>query len=115
MSALKYAGNSKAALKINKSRFQERNIMSQMQFEKVVEEVKALSPAEQRRLQTLLETWLAPAPAPMTEEVFAHKLVECGVLSEVPSPITDLTPYQHRHPITTTGTPLSQVILEERR
>jgi hypothetical protein len=89
--------------------------MPQVQFEKVVEEVKALSPAEQRQLQALLETWLAPAPAPMTEEAFAHKLVECGVLSEVPPPITDFTPYQHRHPITTTGTPLSQVILEERR
>jgi hypothetical protein len=51
----------------------------------------------------------------MTEGEFAHKLVAFGVLSEVTAPITDLTPYQNRQPITTTGKPLSEVILEERR
>jgi hypothetical protein len=89
--------------------------MAQVQFDKVVEEVKALAPAEQRQLRALLDAFLASTPAPMTEEAFAHKLVECGVLSAVTPPITDLTPYQHRQPITTTGKPLSEVILEERR
>jgi len=67
--------------------------MTQVQFEKVLEEVKALSPAEQRKLRTLLDTFLAPADAPMTEDEFAHKLVAFSVLSEIKSPITDLAPY----------------------
>ena len=89
--------------------------MTQVQFEKVVEEVKALSPAEQRKLRTMLDTFLAPADAPMTEDEFARKLVEFGVLSEVKPPITDLASYQKRQPVETTGKPLSEVILEERR
>jgi hypothetical protein len=46
--------------------------MTQVQFEKVVEEVKVLSPAEQRQLRTLLDTLLASADAPMTENEFAY-------------------------------------------
>ena len=92
-----------------------RHVMAQRPFDKVVEEVKALSPAEQRQLRALLDTFLALTPAPMTEDAFAHKLVECGVLSAVTPPMTDLTPYQHRQPVTTMGKPLSEVILEERR
>ena len=86
-----------------------------MQFAKVIEEVKALLPGEQRKLRTWLDEFLASADAPMTEDEFVHKLVEFGVLSEVKPPITDLTPYQNRQPVDTTGKPLSEVILEERR
>ena len=89
--------------------------MTQVQFEKVVEEVKALSPAEQRKLRTMLDTFLAPADAPMAEDEFARKLVEFGVLREVKPPITDLASYQKRQPVETTGKPLSEVILVERR
>lgn len=87
--------------------------MAHEQFTKVLEEVKALSPAEQRQLQAWLDTLLATAP--MTEDAFAHHLVDVGILSEVTPLPTDLTPYQHRQPIETTGKPLSEVILEERR
>jgi hypothetical protein len=93
----------------------ERNTTAPMQFDKVLEEVKALSPAEQRQLRALLDTFLAAPSAPMTEDEFAHKLMECGILSEVTPPITDLAPYQNCRPITTIGKPLSEVILEERR
>jgi hypothetical protein len=51
----------------------------------------------------------------MTEEAFAYALREAGLLSEVKPPITDFTPYQHRQPIETTGKPLSEIIIEERR
>jgi hypothetical protein len=87
--------------------------MAQVQFEKVVEDVKALTPAEQQQLRAWLDTLCAPAP--MTEEAFAYELCEAGLLSEVKPPITDFTPYQHRQPIETTGKPLSEVIIEERR
>ena len=89
--------------------------MGQLQFEKVVQEIKALSPAEQWQLRALLDTLLAPTAAPMTEDECAHKLVEFGVLSEVKPPIIDFAPYQNRQPVETTGKPLSEVILEERR
>jgi hypothetical protein len=89
--------------------------MTQVQFEKVIEEVKALSPAEQRQLRTLLDTFLTSADAPMTENEFAYRLVQSGILSEIKLPITNLAPYQNRQPVETTGKPLSEVILEERR
>jgi hypothetical protein len=88
--------------------------MTHLPFDKVVEEVKALSPAEQRQLWSILDTIVAGA-APLTEDEFAHKLVEFGILSEVKLPITDFTPYQNRQPVKTTGKPLSEVIMEERR
>ena len=87
--------------------------MAHGQFEKIVEDVKTLSPAEQRQLRAWLDTVLPQAP--MTEDAFAHHLVDIGILSEMELPLTDLTPYQHRQPIETTGKPLSEVILEERR
>lgn len=89
--------------------------MAHLPFQTVVEAIKTLSPVEQQQLRAILDTILAGATAPMTEAEFAHKLVEFGILNEVKAPITDLTPYQGRHPVTTTGKPLSEVILEERR
>jgi len=88
--------------------------MAHGQFEKVLEDVKALSPEEQRQLRAWLDRVCDPAPAPMTEEEFAHQLRAAGLLSEVKPPITDFTPYLHRQPIETTGKPLSEVIIEER-
>ncbi len=89
--------------------------MAHVQFDKVVEDVKALSPAQQQQLRVLLDTFLAPAVPQLTEGEFEHKLVEAGILSEVKPPITDFTPYQNRQPVETTGKPLSEVIIEERR
>ena len=51
----------------------------------------------------------------MTRNEFAYKLVDLDVLSEVKPSITDLAPNQNRQPVETTGKPLSEVILEERR
>lgn len=89
--------------------------MEQLQFEKVVQAIKAFSPTEQWQLQALLDTLLAPTAASLTEDEWAHKLVEFGILSEVKPPITDFAPYQNRQPVETMGKPLSEVILEERR
>lgn len=89
--------------------------MAHLPFDKVVEEVKALSPAEQRQSRVILDTIVAGTAAPMTEDEFAHKLVEFGILNEAKPPITDFTPYQNRQPVKTTGKPLSEVIQEERR
>jgi hypothetical protein len=87
--------------------------MAQTPLEQVMEDVQALSAAEQRQLRAWLETVVAPPP--LTEEAFAHHLVAVGLLRDVKAPLADLTPYQYRQPIETTGKPLSEVILEERR
>ena len=84
-------------------------------FEKVVELVKELNPAEQWRLRDLLDVWLAPPQAPLTEEELAQELLREGILDHVPPPITDLTPYQNRKPVDIQGEPLSETILKERR
>jgi hypothetical protein len=87
--------------------------MAQTSLEQVMEEVKALTPAEQRQLHDWLATMVAPAP--LTEEAFARHLVAVGLLSELPRRLTDLTSSQDRQPVATSGPPLSEVILEERR
>jgi hypothetical protein len=89
--------------------------MASVDFNQVVEIVKALTPAEQWRLRDLLEVWLAPPEAPMTEEEFEQELLRQGILDHVPPPITDLTPYQHRKPVEVIGKPVSETIIEERR
>jgi hypothetical protein len=89
--------------------------MAHGQFEKILEDVKALSPEEQRQLRDWLDRSCATAPAPMTEEEFAQHLRAAGLLSEVKPLIPDFTPYQHRQPIETTGKPLSEIFIEERR
>ena len=71
--------------------------MAQVQFEKVVEDVKALTPAEQQQLRAWLDTLCAPAPAPMTEEAFAYEMREAGLLREVKPPIPDFTPSHPDH------------------
>ncbi len=63
--------------------------------------MKALSPAEQRQPRAWLDMVLAQAP--MTEDAFAHHLVDIGILSEMEPPLTDLTPYQHGSRTTAAG------------
>lgn len=87
--------------------------MAVVRFEQVLADVQALTPAEQQQLQAWLAT--RSAPPPLTEEAFAAALCAAGLLNEVKPPLTDFTPYQHREPITTTGQPLSEILIEERR
>ncbi len=88
--------------------------MANENFNKVVEAVKALTPAEQWRLRDLLDVFLAPPQTAITEEEFEQELVKEGLIS-VPPPITDFTPYQNRKPIEVKGKPVSETIIEERR
>jgi hypothetical protein len=86
-----------------------------MTLDQVMEEVRALTPDEQWQLRGLLDTGWATPPSPPTEEAFEQELVKLGILSEIPPPVTDFTPYQNRKPVEVQGKPLSEVILEERR
>jgi hypothetical protein len=89
--------------------------MTTSNLDRVIEEVKALTPADQRKLRELLDELLVPPAPQMTEEEFEQHLLAKGVISEIPSPITDLTPFQNRKLMEVEGKPLSDTVIEERR
>jgi hypothetical protein len=84
-------------------------------LETVIEQVKALSPDDQRRLHRLLQEKLAAAGPAKSEDDFERELLAQGLLTRIPPPITDLTPYQNRRTVRVEGQPLSEQIIEERR
>ncbi len=82
-------------------------------LQKIVEEAKTLSLAEQRELRAQLELFLPLAPSASTEGEYRRRLLVSGLLSRVPpaSPV----PRPERPPIRVKGKPISETILEERR
>lgn len=87
--------------------------MTTASFTQVVEEVQALSPADQEQLRA----WLAlrGMPTPLTEDTFAAALCVMGLLSVVKPSLPPCTSAPHGEPIPTTGPPLSDIIVAERR
>ena len=83
-------------------------------LDKILAEVKTLPLDEQRQLRDKLNEWLGAPQAQLSEAEFEQHLVKRGILSEVPPPITDLSPCLHRKPIQVKGKPLSETIIEER-
>lgn len=90
-------------------------IMTISSLDRIFEEVKTLTSEEQKSLRDLVDELLAKSSPRMTEEEFEQRLLEKGVISRIPSPITDLTPYRNRKLIEVKGKPLSETIIEERR
>lgn len=84
-------------------------------LDRVFEEVKALTPGEQKQLREMLDSLLESAAPQITEEEFEQRLLEKGIISRIPPPITDLAPYRDRKLIEVKGKPLSETIIEERR
>ena len=74
-------------------------------FHETLERVKALTPAEQRRLLYMLSTWI---------EVSAETVDEEPIVS-IPPPIADSSRYERRRLIQVRGKPVSETIIEERR
>jgi hypothetical protein len=48
------------------------------------------------------------------EKELDRMLMEAGLLTEVPLPVTDFSPWQNRQPVEVEGPPLSETIIEER-
>lgn len=90
-------------------------MMTTTNLDRVFEEVKALTPEEQMQLRDMLYALLAKNQAQTAEEEFERRLLERGVISRIPPPITDLTPYRDRKLLEVEGKPLSETIIEERR
>jgi hypothetical protein len=87
--------------------------MTSENLDRVLERVRALTAAERQELRTRLDAW--PKPSQSTEEDLDERLLSTGVISHIPTPLTDLAPYRRWKPIAVKGKPLSATISEERR
>jgi len=82
-------------------------------LDRVLEGVRALTPAERQELRNWLDA--VPAPSNATEDALDERLLAAGVIARVPAPITDLATYRRWKPIAIKGKPLSETVIEERR
>lgn len=86
--------------------------------ERVLNEIKALTPEEQQQVRAALDTMLPVTPGPqMTEEEFELMLVQKGILGgrrRAPSP-EEIESFRSYRPVEVKGKPVSETIIEERR
>lgn len=85
--------------------------------DKVLEEVKTLTPAEQRLVHNLLSSFLrSETTCPqMTEDDFLQMLLQKRIISNIPNPDEDVAEDNDFEPIEVQGQPLSKTVIEERR
>jgi hypothetical protein len=87
-------------------------------LDKIIEEVRALSPEELQQVRATVDSLLAETAQPqMTEEEFARYIAAKGVFS-LPEPerCEDAAArFDDYKPVTVMGKPLSEMIVEERR
>ena len=84
-------------------------------LDRIIDEARALPLAEQRQLRDELDRLVTAPTESELEDQFERQLVERGLLSAVPPPITDFSPYKNYKPIEVSGQPISEMIIEERR
>lgn len=89
--------------------------MTTANLDRLFEEVKRLTPEEQKGLRDLVDGLLVNCAPQVTEDEFEQRLLDRGIISRIPAPITDLTPYRNRKLIEVKGKPLSETIIEDRR
>jgi hypothetical protein len=89
--------------------------MTTSNVDRLLEEVKTLTPDEQRSLRDLVDELLVRSAPTMTEEEFEQHLLKKGVITRIPPRIRDETFYANRKLIEVKGKPVSEIIIEERR
>jgi len=89
--------------------------MTTSNLDRIREEVKALTPDEQRSLRDMIDELLAASAPQMTEDEFEQHLLRKGVISRIPPRIRDASFEANRKLIEVKGKPLSETIIEERR
>lgn len=87
--------------------------MASANLQRLLEELKALTPAERRELRQVLDTTLTLAPT--KEDELDHRLLLGGVISRVREPEGALGRPPERPLVEVRGKPLSETIVEERR
>lgn len=88
-------------------------------LDKIIEAVRMLPPDEQRQLIEQLRTIVpAAVSADEREDEFERELVAKGIIGAV-EPLTateeEIRQYRAYRPVTVTGQPISETIIEERR
>ncbi len=85
--------------------------------ERVLQEIKRLTPDELRQLRAALNEEEAVSKPKITEEEFEQYLLAEGVISEPKRHPTeeDLARFRAYKPVTVKGKPVSETIIEERR
>ncbi|MCU1266863.1 MAG: hypothetical protein JWM21_3181 [Acidobacteria bacterium] len=84
--------------------------------EKVLEEVKTLTPGEQRQVHHLLNSLLENQAHPQaTEGEFHQMLLKKGIICNIPNPADDADEDDEFEPVDVQGRPLSETVIEERR
>ena len=93
--------------------------MSSTSVERIIEEVKSLTADEQRKVKELIDSLLVtPAETPerlSPEDLVEQRLLERGVISEIPKRLPDPEQYRDFKPVEVKGKPVSETIIEERR
>ena len=89
--------------------------MSSANLEKVIEEVKALTPDEQRQVRKLLDELLEESTPISPGDLLARRLLESGMISRIPKRPRDPKRHKEFKPIEVKGKPVSETIIEERR
>ncbi|MDQ3256892.1 MAG: hypothetical protein M3R15_23865, partial [Acidobacteriota bacterium] len=98
-----------------RTRREERQQAMSATLDRIIEEVRALPSGEQRQLVEQLNAIVSSSPTEdEMEDAFERELMAEGVLGEV-KPLSDDDPefYAYR-PVTVTGKPVSETIIEER-
>ncbi|MDQ3253434.1 MAG: hypothetical protein M3R15_05940 [Acidobacteriota bacterium] len=84
-------------------------------LDKINEEMKALTPGELQQLRATVDSMIGERAEPlMSEDEFERYLVAKGVIAPVSSPAGEDAD-DDWEPITVTGQPLSEMVIEERR
>jgi hypothetical protein len=96
--------------------------MTHSEFNHLLGSINSLSQEQIRQLRHELDTRLAPAVVEGRQAVgqqvsmeMQRQLLEAGIIGEVRSPITDLTPYRNRRAVPIQGEPISETVIRERR
>jgi hypothetical protein len=89
--------------------------MTTSNLDRLMEEVKTLTPEEQRSLRDMVDGLLVKSSPKMTEEEFEQHLLKKGVISRIPPRIRDANFEANRKLIEVEGKPVSEIIIEERR
>lgn len=89
--------------------------MTTSTLDRIREELKALTPDEQRSLRDMVDELLVKSAPRITEEEFEQRLLKKGVISRIPPRIRDASFEANRKLIEVAGKPVSETIIEERR
>lgn len=93
--------------------------MSSASVEKIIEEVKSLTADEQRKVKELIDSLLVTPAETLErlspEDLVEQRLLERGVISEIPKRLPDPEQYRDFKPVEVKGKPVSETIIEERR